>query len=538
LVIAVGTDLPPWIGIGPDNKLCYYSEENAMRITVDQQLPFQVNPLTARGRAAVIDGEVTFTSSDETIATVEITGPTSGKIIPTGKPGLVQITARFDADLDEGVREVVSTAAVEIVEAEATSGVIEFGEPEEPLPEPTPEEPTPPTEEPTPPTVPPVEVDPIDQPVVMVNVPEGTVMPVRAYGKTVVNVKDYGATGDGTSNDTAAFKAAVQALPEDGGTVRIPKGVFALDASITSWLRSNLRLYADPEAYLKTIANDDPRAYLLLLQDMHDVVLQNIRIIGDRLTHTYTVFPQVKQADGTYRANANDTHEWGHGLAVRGACLGINLINCDFRECTGDGASLAGRDIFIYALWSQYNRRQGLTIGGATDVKVYNCDLLDTGDWGENLGTNPKAGIDIEPDRPRDARRIHIYRTRVLRNRVGFELYCSPTAVEGDIVEITDIDIEECEMAFNSLGSACTRTNGVRYRRCNVHDNRNHGIKLIGATTNTTLDDMTFHNNFTQNGPQKPRDFKLAGTDTRTARDINISAEATNTLFPTESTFN
>lgn len=48
--------------------------------------------------------------------------------------------------------------------------------------------------------------------------------------KPFLNVKDYGAVGDGTTNDTAAFAAAVAAMPTDGGTIYVPPGTYMVDA--------------------------------------------------------------------------------------------------------------------------------------------------------------------------------------------------------------------------------------------------------------------------------------------------------------------
>lgn len=44
-----------------------------------------------------------------------------------------------------------------------------------------------------------------------------------------VNVKDYGATGDGVTNDTAAIAAAVAALPASNATLVIPAGIYITD---------------------------------------------------------------------------------------------------------------------------------------------------------------------------------------------------------------------------------------------------------------------------------------------------------------------
>lgn len=49
-----------------------------------------------------------------------------------------------------------------------------------------------------------------------------------AVDTLVVNVKDHGAVGDGTTDDTAAFAAAFAALPVGGGKVYAPPGTYML----------------------------------------------------------------------------------------------------------------------------------------------------------------------------------------------------------------------------------------------------------------------------------------------------------------------
>jgi hypothetical protein len=49
----------------------------------------------------------------------------------------------------------------------------------------------------------------------------------------VFNAKDYGATGDGTTDDTTALQAAVDAVAAAGGILYIPEGVYIVTARIT-----------------------------------------------------------------------------------------------------------------------------------------------------------------------------------------------------------------------------------------------------------------------------------------------------------------
>jgi len=48
-----------------------------------------------------------------------------------------------------------------------------------------------------------------------------------------VNVKDYGATGDGTTDDTTAITAAIAALPATGGTLLFPPGTYMVSSTVT-----------------------------------------------------------------------------------------------------------------------------------------------------------------------------------------------------------------------------------------------------------------------------------------------------------------
>ena len=58
-----------------------------------------------------------------------------------------------------------------------------------------------------------------------------TASPTREKGRQI-DVKAYGAVGDGVTNDTAAFNAALQSLADaGGGTCLVPKGTYIISAS-------------------------------------------------------------------------------------------------------------------------------------------------------------------------------------------------------------------------------------------------------------------------------------------------------------------
>ena len=55
---------------------------------------------------------------------------------------------------------------------------------------------------------------------------------VRDYEENYVNVKWFGAKGDGSADDTAAIQAAIDALPNGGGTVALPGGTYHISATL------------------------------------------------------------------------------------------------------------------------------------------------------------------------------------------------------------------------------------------------------------------------------------------------------------------
>ena len=102
------------------------------------QCKVRVDYVDAAGNPAVVDGDVAWASSDDTIAAVFVSSTDSqDAVIRTiGPVGQVQITATADADLGAGVRNIITPMDVTIVAGEAMSGTITPVGPAEPIPTP------------------------------------------------------------------------------------------------------------------------------------------------------------------------------------------------------------------------------------------------------------------------------------------------------------------------------------------------------------------------------------------------------------------
>jgi len=98
----------------------------AYTLMVDYGLNVTVAYTDKYGNPAQVDGDVVWASSDDNIATVEADGTNSlnATVKAQTKTGQAQITATADADLGEGVRNLVTLMDVTVVAGEAVAGTI------------------------------------------------------------------------------------------------------------------------------------------------------------------------------------------------------------------------------------------------------------------------------------------------------------------------------------------------------------------------------------------------------------------------------
>ena len=72
-------------------------------------------------------------------------------------------------------------------------------------------------------------------------------LPLAAQGK--IDVKDFGAVGDGTNIDSPAINAALEKASKNGGdTVVVPKGIYLC---YSVHLQSNITLHLEKGAFMK-----------------------------------------------------------------------------------------------------------------------------------------------------------------------------------------------------------------------------------------------------------------------------------------------
>jgi hypothetical protein len=291
----------------------------------------------------------------------------------------------------------------------------------------------------------------------------------RTRGTAVLNVKNYGALGNGVHDDTAAIQAAINALPSSGGTVYIPAGTYMIDTTKNIRLRSYMLLSMDPAAILKAKTNSAIRSYVLYLNGLTQVEVAGGQIAGDRATHHYVT---------------TSTSEWNHGIQINGGSH-ITIRDLWTGNNAGDGICCGGgvTDLEVVNIVSTNNRRQGFSITHAYSVKVYDSEFSYTN------GTAPQHGIDVEPDSPSTCSDVLIQNCNLHHNAgVGIEVHqrVSRTVIKNNL------------MQYNTYGVYTGNPNDHGEISGNtIEHNRWCGVYFSSGTTYYSVFGNTFANNRT-----------------------------------------
>lgn len=217
--------------------------------------------------------------------------------------------------------------------------------------------------------------------------------------RLIVNVKQFGAMGDGRTDDTKAIQMAIDKVAGTGGTVYLPNGVYRVhtDPRRRLILKSNMTFKMAPAASLKMFPTERMHYSVLRIPEAEDVTVTGGTLIGDRASH--------KGRGG----------EWGMGISIRDGSKRITISNVHIREMWGDGLHvLDAEDVAFCSIRAEKNRRQGLSIIKGNRILVTRSIFRDT------RGTRPSAGIDLEPDRPdQTISNVRIERSLFINNEGG-----------------------------------------------------------------------------------------------------------------------
>lgn len=186
-----------------------------------------------------------------------------------------------------------------------------------------------------------------------------------------MNVRQFGAKGDGVNDDTANIQQALDTC----SNVLIPSGTYMIDTDVALLPKSGNKITLDNQTILKAITNDLERYHIFNISFVNDVEISGGTLQGDRDTHTGL------------------TGEWGYCIKVQGTSDNIYLHDIYLLNAWGDGLCVdTTGSVKTERLHINNARRNGLSI-----IQVES--FISNDDFIENTnGTAPQCGVDIEPD--------------------------------------------------------------------------------------------------------------------------------------------
>jgi len=181
------------------------------------------------------------------------------------------------------------------------------------------------------------------------------VLPISVFANTTpLNVRDYGAVGDGQTDDRAAIQAAIDVAAENGGgTVQFPAGTYLVEEIVV--LKSNITLLLDQNATILNGINQANHPSIIFMtgpftEDGKQVLwksTKNIAIIGGTIDMNGELNASGNAAKNLskigssgafalgYSSNVTienvtfkDSYK-GHAIQIC-ACDGVTIKNCSF----------------------------------------------------------------------------------------------------------------------------------------------------------------------------------------------------------------
>ncbi|MHB1460367.1 MAG: right-handed parallel beta-helix repeat-containing protein [Armatimonadota bacterium] len=127
---------------------------------------------------------------------------------------------------------------------------------------------------------------------------------------------------------------------------------------------------------------------------------ENVTLRGERKDRGKSAHIRMNKAD--YQSSAYEKSEWRHGLAFY-ACRNVLIQDLTIEETGGDAIYLGAafekgpnENVVIRRVDCNNNHRQGISVITARNLMIDDCLLRNT------KGTAPEAGIDFEPNSPKE----------------------------------------------------------------------------------------------------------------------------------------
>ncbi|MDB5653468.1 MAG: hypothetical protein JWQ94_1081 [Tardiphaga sp.] len=235
-----------------------------------------------------------------------------------------------------------------------------------------------------------------------------------------LNVKDFGARGDGSSDDTAAVKAALQALAgQGGGTLLLPRGYYKLSEGVA--LPPHIRLKGEDRALVRLLWPDFPVPPFALLEGSSDFAIEDVTLVAFNHGHIIS---------GGFQPGTNSAIADARNIAIRRVTV---------------RASMYRGHLTPEQITQRFQAALKFSTGGPDTVRLSGADLVieDSDLYG--------SGRSLYLNRPRGA---HIARNRFYNGRWGWYSISGADGVIFEDNQVTGADLQSTGGGVNTPSNA------------------------------------------------------------------------------------
>ena len=275
---------------------------------------------------------------------------------------------------------------------------------------------------------------------------------------SLTNVRDYGAKGDGLTDDTLAIRRAIEAAPSPGGVIFFPPGHYlttpVFPKNHTTLLGHSAFGYQEQGgAVLSPFKPFQPR-----LIDLNGKV--GVRLCG--LTFHGRDFGEDMNGIYTSRGNAGEQN--------------IVIDGCHIEHFTGSGLAMGEAHVWClrHSIFKE-NRLDGLDASYSFDGWIIDCMFVANGRHGISLNNSTSVvGCRIEHNKKGG---VAVNRHYGQHLQFTGNLFCSEF---GPAIEILEGNVRAITMTGNTFRNSGRATTGDPTRDCHVRFEGVQGLVFTG----------------------------------------------------------
>lgn len=336
-----------------------------------------------------------------------------------------------------------------------------------------------------------------------------TARTVQAKLRDTVSVRDFGAVGDGVTNDATAFQNAINT----GKNVFVPRGTYLISSALNITAPAAIQ----GENKLTIISLPASASFDLFRIASSNVMVKDIAVQGNG-TQTGSIF-KLRSSLGSFEMfffeniETNDCHHFLTDENSSGVLTLCYVENCFHRQPTGNGIDV--NDIFAYFFMDRFtvdyvgvtaasSNTPGVRVRNGQGCRFTNVDVL----GGTIAGMANRRGFDIQNSEA-------VWLNRCMADTMGGEgvflsncngVYLSE--ITGSLCDLHQIVIDACVNVVgtslyaggrNALSGTASQ-DGVRISGGSAAvalssvltvSNTQHGLHILGANSGAVVTGLT-----------------------------------------------